>query len=58
MKKDYLGKCPKCGSNLRSSNRKSKRKDVNILSLALLFGDVSLRKNKKGSCDLCGVRLK
>ncbi len=53
MKKDSLGKCPKCGKSLPNSRRKSK-KDVNILSLALLFGKVSLRKNKRGTCDLCG----
>ncbi len=54
MKKDCFSKCPKCGKSLASSSKKSKNKDANILGLALLFGDVSFRKNKKGSCDLCG----
>ncbi len=45
-----LTKCPKCG--------KSIKKDVNLLSLDLLFGNVSLKKDKKARCDLCGSRIK
>lgn len=50
-------KCPKCGKCIKNS-KKSKNKDVDSLSLILMFGDVSLKKNKKGACDLCGARLK
>ncbi len=56
MKKDNLGKCPKCGKVLRNSRKKSKNKDANFLSLNLLFGKVSLKKNKRGTCDLCGYK--
>jgi hypothetical protein len=49
-------KCPKCGKCIKNS-KKSKNKDVNKLSLILMFGKVSLKKNKKGACDLCGSRL-
>lgn len=44
-------KCPKCSKSIKS-------KDVNSLSLSLLFGEVSLRKNKKARCDLCGSQLR
>lgn len=37
---------------------KAKNKNINKLSLMLMFGNVSLKKNKKGMCDLCGTRLK
>ena len=37
---------------------KTKNKDINFLSLNLLFGVVSLKKNKKGTCDLCGAKMK
>ena len=53
-----LNKCPKCGASIKNSSKKTKKKDVNFLSLNLLFGDVSLKKNKKAMCDLCGARLK
>jgi hypothetical protein len=45
-----LAKCPKCGKRIK--------KDVNLLSLDLLFGNVSLKKDKKAKCDLCGSKLK
>jgi len=50
--------CPKCGASIKNSSKKTKNKDVNFLSLNLLFGNVSLKKNKKGVCDLCGAKLK
>lgn len=49
----YSKKCPKCGRIIKS---KSKKKDVNFLSLLLLFGKVSLKKNKNSACDLCRPR--
>jgi len=51
-------KCPKCGRCIKNYSKKTKNKDINFLSLNLLFGVVSLKKNKKGACDLCGARLK
>ena len=51
-------KCPKCGASIKNSSKKTKDKDINFLSLNLLFGEVSLKNNKKGACDLCGSRLK
>ncbi len=44
-------KCPKCGRSINS-----KKKNINLLSLIFLFGDVNLKKNKKAKCDLCGQR--
>lgn len=43
-------KCPKCN--------KSIKKDANLLSLILLFGNVSLKGDKKAKCDLCGSRIR
>ena len=50
-------RCPKCGTILKNSSRAKKAKDSNLLSLILLFGNVSLKNNKKAACDLCGCRL-
>jgi len=51
-------KCPKCGKCIKNSSKKKKKKDINSLGLMLLFGDVSMKKNKKAKCDLCGAMLK
>lgn len=54
-----LYKCPKCKSNLNDLSKKSiKIRDINILGLMLLFGEVGLTKNKKATCDLCGRRYR
>lgn len=54
-------RCPKCNIDLNIEADNIKEKDINILSLKLLFGEVSLilphhisGQNVTG-CDLCGA---